>query len=62
VRPFGLSNRAFNSYVIYFSVVVLTLSFGIEIGVIWHCDDCAMGGESIGLLQRLLDLWRRWWR
>jgi hypothetical protein len=64
VGSFGLSNRAFNNYMIYFSIVIFALSLGIEIGIgtSSNCEDCVMGGEVFGLLQRLLDLWRRWRR
>jgi hypothetical protein len=64
VRPFGLGNRAFDSYVVYFSVLVSALSLGVKvgIGVSSNCENCAMGGEGFGLLQGLLDLWlRQWW-
>jgi hypothetical protein len=46
----------------YFSVVISALSLGVKVGVgaSGDCEDCAMGGDGIGLLGRLLDLWRRW--
>jgi hypothetical protein len=55
-----MSNGAFNSYMIYF-VVISMLSLGVKVGVgtSGNCENCAMGGERIGLLQSLLDLWRR---
>jgi hypothetical protein len=62
VRPLGLGNRVFNSYVIYFSVIVLALSLGVKVGIgtVSNCKDCAMGWEGfIGLLG-LLGLWQRW--
>jgi hypothetical protein len=60
--PFGLSGGAFDSYVIYFSVVISTLSFGIEIGVgaSGNCEDSVVGGEGFKLLWGFLDLWQRW--
>jgi hypothetical protein len=64
VRPFGLSNWAFDSYMIYFSVVVSALSIVVKVGVGTsdNCGDCAIGGEGIGLLRSLLDLWQWCWR
>jgi hypothetical protein len=44
-------------------VVVFVLSFGIKIsvGIFNNCEDCAMGGEGMDLLWRLLDFrWRLW--
>jgi hypothetical protein len=65
VGPFGLGYGTFYNYMIDLSVVVYTLSFGIKISV-WttdDCEDCAMGGECIGLLWILLNLRWRWvWR
>jgi hypothetical protein len=57
-------DEAFDSYVIYFSVVIFALSFGIEIGVgaSGNCEDCVMGGEGFRLLWGFLDLWQRWRR
>jgi hypothetical protein len=62
VRPIGLGDRAFDSYVVYFSVVVSALSFSVEVNVgsFGDYEDCAVGGEGIRLLQRLLNLWQRW--
>jgi hypothetical protein len=62
VRLFGLSDGAFDSYMIYFSVVISALSLGVKVGVgaSGDCEDCAMGGDGIRLLGRLLDLWQRW--
>jgi hypothetical protein len=58
VRPFGLGNGVFNNYVVYFSVVVSALSFGVKVSVetAGNCEDCVVGGEGFGLLWRLLDL------
>jgi hypothetical protein len=52
MRPLGLGDGAFNSYIIDLLVMVSTLSFGIEIGIgtPGDCEDCAMGGESVELL------------
>jgi hypothetical protein len=62
VRPFGLGDGAFNSYMIYFSVIISLLSLGVEIGVgaPGYCKDCAVSWESFALLLGLLDLWQRW--
>jgi hypothetical protein len=51
-RPFGLSNGAFDSYVIYFSVIVPALSHGVKIciGNFGNCEDCAMNWEGFVLL------------
>jgi hypothetical protein len=63
--PFGLSNEAFDGYMVYFSVVIFTLSLGVKvsIGTPNDCEDCTMSGEGINLLQGFLDLrwgWM-WW-
>jgi hypothetical protein len=62
VRPLGLGNVAFDSYVIYFSVIVRALSLGVkvDIGTFGNCKDCAMGWEGFVLLLGLLGLWQRW--
>jgi hypothetical protein len=46
----------------YFSVVISTLSLGVEIsiGASGNCKDCAMSWKSFILLLGFLDLWRRW--
>jgi hypothetical protein len=64
VRPLGLGNGAFDSYVIYYSVIVLALSLGvkIDIGSPGDCKDCAMSWEGFILLMGFLDLWKRWRR
>jgi hypothetical protein len=48
VGPFGLCDGAFDSYMIYFPVVVSVLSFGVNIsvGTFGNCEDCAVGGEG----------------
>jgi hypothetical protein len=40
-------------------MVIYALSHGIKIniGTPGNFEDCAMGGESVVLLRRLLDLW-----
>jgi hypothetical protein len=64
VGPFVLSNGAFDSYVVYFSIVISVLLLGVEIsiGTSGDCEDCVMGREGIILLLVFLDLWRRWGR
>jgi hypothetical protein len=59
MRPFGMDNRAFDNYMIYFSVIVSTLSLGVklDIGAPSDCKDCAMSWESFILLLGFLDLW-----
>jgi hypothetical protein len=60
VRPLGLGNGVFNSYMIYFSVVVSALSLGakVNIGVPGDCKDFVVSWEGFGLLLGFLDLWR----
>jgi hypothetical protein len=64
VRPLGLGNGAFDSYVIYFFVAVSMLSFGVKVGIgsPYDCKDCAMSWEGFSLLLGFSDLWRRWRR
>jgi hypothetical protein len=64
VRPFGLSDAAFDGNVIDLAVIVSHLPLGVKIsvGAFGDCEDYAMDGESIGLLQRFADLWWRWWQ
>jgi hypothetical protein len=64
VTPLGLGNGAFDSYMIYFSVVVSALSLGVKIsiGAPGDCKDCVMGWEGFDLLLGFSDLWRRWRR
>jgi hypothetical protein len=33
VRPFGLGDEAFDSYMIYFSVIISLLSLGVKIDI-----------------------------
>jgi hypothetical protein len=62
MRSLGLGNGAFDTYVIYFSVIVLTLSLGVKvsIGASGDCKDCAMCWECFVSLLGFLGLWRRW--
>jgi hypothetical protein len=55
--PFGLGDGTFNGNVIDLSVIVSPLPLGVKIGVraFGDCKDCAMGGEAIDLLRRLVD-------
>jgi hypothetical protein len=45
IRPLGLGNGAFDSYVIYFSIIVPVMSLGVKIGIgtFGNCKDCVMG-------------------
>jgi hypothetical protein len=65
VRPLGLGNGAFDSYMIYLSVIVLALSLAVKvsIGTSGKCKDCATGWEGFVWLLGFLGLWRRcgWW-
>jgi hypothetical protein len=40
------------------------LLLGVKIGVRTSCDckNCVVGGLSIGLLWKIMNLWWRWWR
>jgi hypothetical protein len=62
VGPFGLGDRTFDDDVIDLPVVITALSLGIEVGIgtFGNCEDCAVGGESVGLLWRFLDFRWRW--
>jgi hypothetical protein len=62
VRPLGLGNGAFNSYVVYFSVIVSMLSLGVKISIETsdNYKDCAMSWEDFILLLGFLGLWWRW--
>jgi hypothetical protein len=57
-----LSDGAFNRYMVYFLVVISTLSLGVKVDVetSGDCEDCTVGGEGIILLMRFLNLWWRW--
>jgi hypothetical protein len=59
--PSRLGNEAFDSYMIYFSVIISALSLGVKISV-GASGDCAMGWEGVVLLLGLLDLFWRWRR
>jgi hypothetical protein len=61
VRPLGLGDGAFNSYVIYFSVIVPVLSLGVKVSIetSGDCKDCAIswvcgGGGGGGLSSFLI--------
>jgi hypothetical protein len=58
VGPFGLSNRAFDDYMIDLSIIISPLPLCVNICVRTSGDgkDCAVGGEGISLLWRLVDL------
>jgi hypothetical protein len=60
VGQFSLSDGAFDSYMIYFYIVISALSHCVEIGVgtFGYCEICAMGGKGFRPLQGFLDLWR----
>jgi hypothetical protein len=60
--PRGSSDRILNSDVVNLSVIITPLPLVIEIGVgaSGYCKDCAMSGEGVNLLQRLVDFWWRW--
>jgi hypothetical protein len=60
----GLSDGAFDDYMVYFSVVISALLLGVKTGVgtSSDCEDCAVGGEGIIFLLGFLDLWQRWRR
>jgi hypothetical protein len=62
VIPLSLSDGAFDSYMIYFSVIISVLSFDVEIGIGAPGDykDCAVSWENFILLLHLLNLWQRW--
>jgi hypothetical protein len=62
VRPLGLGDGAFNSYVIYFSVIVPVPSLGVKVGIrtSGECKECAMCWEVFIWLLGFLGLWRRW--
>jgi hypothetical protein len=62
VGPLGLGDGAFDSYIIYFSIIISALLLGVKIGIgaPGDCKDCAVSWERFVLLLRLLDLW--WWR
>jgi hypothetical protein len=62
VRPLGLSDGAFNGYMVYFSVIISALALGVKVGVgtSGDCEDCTVGGECIILLLGFLNLWWRW--
>jgi hypothetical protein len=52
LRPLGLGNWAFDSYVIYFSIIVSALPLGVQVGIgtSSNCKDCGMSWEGFILL------------
>jgi hypothetical protein len=58
VGPFSLGDGTFDSHMIDLSVIIssLPLVFETSIGVSGDSDDCAVDGEVVTLLWRLLDL------
>jgi hypothetical protein len=62
VRPLGLGNGALDSYMIYFSVIVLALLLGVKVGIgtSGDCKDCDMGWKGFIWLLGFLGLWWRW--
>jgi hypothetical protein len=59
VKPLGLGNGSFDSFMIYFSVIVPTLPLGVEVGIgtFDNCKDFAMSWEGFILLLGFLGLW-----
>jgi hypothetical protein len=60
MRSLGLSNGAFDNYMIYFSVIVSALSLGFKVGI-GASDDrkvYTMSWESFVLLLGFLNLWQ----
>jgi hypothetical protein len=57
VRPLGLSDGAFDGYMVYFSVVIYALSLSVKIGVgsSGDCEDCGMSGKGVVLLLGFLN-------
>jgi hypothetical protein len=65
VGQLGLGDGTFDHYMIYFSVVVPTLSLGIGfiIGATNDCKDCIVSWESFTILLWFLDFQQGWgWR
>jgi hypothetical protein len=58
VRPLGLGNGSFDSYVIYFSITLPALSLGVKVGIGTsdNCKDYAMSWEGFILLLGFLSL------
>jgi hypothetical protein len=58
VEQFGLGNRTFDNYMIDLSIIISLLPLGVKIGVgiSGDCEDCDVGGKSVGLLRRLVSL------
>jgi hypothetical protein len=62
VRALGLGNGDFDSYMIYFFVIVPTLLLGVKVGIgtSGNCKDCVVSWEGFILLLGFLGLWQRW--
>jgi hypothetical protein len=60
--PFSLGDWTFDSDVIYLTIIVSALPFGfnIYVGTSGDCEYSTMGGKVLRLLQRFLNLLRRW--
>jgi hypothetical protein len=59
-----MGNGAFDNYVIYFSIIVSALPFGVKvcIGTSSNCKDCTMSWDGFALFLGFLGFWRRlWW-
>jgi hypothetical protein len=63
VGPIGLSDEAFDGYMVYFLVVISALPLGVKVSVriFGDCEDCTVGVEGIILWLGFLNLWW-WWR
>jgi hypothetical protein len=63
VGPFGLCNGTFDDDVINLLIIIMMLFLSVEVSVRTssYCKNCVVCRESVGLLQRFLDLrWRSW--
>jgi hypothetical protein len=60
--PFSSGDWTFNSDMIYLGIIVFALPFGFKVcvGTYGDCEYGTMGGKVLGLLQRFLNLLRRW--
>jgi hypothetical protein len=63
VGPFGLCNGTFDDDVINLLIIIMMLFLSVEVSVRTssYCKNCVVCRESVGLLQRFLDLRWRWW-
>jgi hypothetical protein len=59
VGPLGLSDGAFDDYMVYFPIVISVLPLGVKAGVgsSSDCEDCTVSEEGIILLLGFLNLW-----